>query len=306
MSKVFVGIHCRKGTFPTITHAIEDKFKYCVLKSNSKRSNSKRSNSSKKNKYYALINTVQIYTHGPQDTHLHKINNQVIKAMMNKYNAKLFIHTTFKTYPWKNTSYMLSHSNSQIKIANKLQADGIIFHLPQLTATKIPHILKKLIVFNKEAGVNNTRILLEMIAQRPSSYSYETPEKINKLIIQLKKHQISSDIVGICIDTAHIFVNKTSVKIRKYCDAKKYLNKLESQYIGLFHINGNTRSGFSDCHTLPFANDDLIWRGISYSKSGLRAFVEYAKKHNIPIILEIQFNKVLLSDLKKLLKKIHS
>ena len=125
-----------------------------------------------------------------------------------------------------------------------------------------------------------------MVSQHPSCYSYETPEKINRLINQLKRHKISPTAVGICIDTAHIFVNKTSVKIRDYHNAKKYLRKIDPQYIGLFHINGNTRSGYSDCHTLPFSKDDLIWKDITYAQSGLRAFVEYAKKDKIPIILE--------------------
>ena len=35
--------------------------------------------------------------------------------------------------------------------------------------------------------------------------SYESPDKINRLIQLLKKNNISTDDVCICIDTAHIY-----------------------------------------------------------------------------------------------------
>ncbi len=263
-----IGVHCSKKVFPTLHEAISDKFE------------------SIDDEKESLINAIQIHTHGPRNASVRKVDAIKIIEIIKLYNAKLFIHTSHLTYPWKDTPFQLVHANNQIKSANQLRANGIVFHLAKLSPIKLIPVIKKLIKMNHESG-NGTTILLEMISQKPNAYSYETPEKINKLTTQLVKKNISDKQVGICIDTSHIFVNP-DVKIQKYTDAKQYLAKLTNTcYIKLFHINGNCVEGYRDCHTLPFNDDDLIWHGISYKQSGLRAFVEYAEKNNIPMILEI-------------------
>lgn len=265
---MIIGVHCSKKAFPSLVDAIKDKF------------------DSISDEKESLIGAIQIHTHGPRNTSARKINAIKIIEVMKSHNAKLFIHTSHLTYPWKDTSFHLKHADNQIRSANQLNADGIVFHLAKLSPIKLMPVIKKLIKMNHESG-NRTTILLEMVSQKPNTYSYETPEKINKLTNELTSKNISDKQVGICIDTSHIFVNP-DVKIRNYADAKQYLSKLTNiSYIKLFHINGNCLEGYRDCHTLPFNVDDLIWHGISYKQSGLRAFTEYAEKNNIPMILEI-------------------
>lgn len=265
-----IGVHCKKGSFNTLHNAIANKFNIGADEKEEKK----------------LINVIQIHTHGPRNTREREINIGKIREVIEKNHAKLYIHTSCLTYPWKDTSFMLNHSNSQIRMANQLHANGIVFHLPKLNPIQIIPALKKLITMNHISG-NYTTIILEMTSQKPSSFSYALPEQINALTDEIKKNKISDKHVGICIDTSHIFVHP-DVKIQEYTDAKQYLSKLiNHNYIKLFHINGNSVSGFRDCHTIPFAKNDLIWGDVSYQESGLRAFVMYAHKYQISMVLEI-------------------
>jgi len=280
-----IGIHVRKNKYSTIEKAIQSAFTYYTSSNES------------------IIRCVQIHTHGPQNIRERLINITSLKQIITNNKAMLFVHSTTLTYPWKNTSYMLRHTLSQLEKSHILNASGFVVHLPKLAPKKIVPVLKVLVAKNheyKKKYHSKTRIILEMISQKPSSVSYETPEKINALITELKFHKITTMDVGICIDTSHIFVNK-EVKIRKYDDATKYLKKIKSpSYIRLIHLNGNTRSGYSDNHAIPFLQNDLIWKGIDLNSSGLRSFVEFAKSKQIPVILEMeQGNSIKIKNLIK-------
>ena len=274
-TKSIIGIHVRKNKYPTLEKALICAFKYHFLK--------KSTNSS--------IKCIQIHTHGPQHTRQKNINTIQLKKIIKEWSALLIVHSTLLTYPWKNTSYMLQHIFSQMEKSHILNAIGIVIHLPKLVPKDIIPILKIIISKNKvykKKYHSKTICLLEMISQRPSNVSYETPEKINALITEIKINKITTKNIGICIDTAHIFVNK-NVKIRKYEDAKKYLNKIKyPSFIKLIHLNGNSRSGYSDVHVIPFSQNDLIWKGIKFESSGLKAFIEFAKLKQIPVILELE------------------
>ena len=76
---------------------------------------------------------------------------------------------------------------------------------------------------------------------------------------------------------------------------KKWLNKLKYP-ICMFHLNGSSsaRGSGKDKHEIAGGPDDCIWGDehengiINYDISGIRAVVEYAKKHNTPMICEIK------------------
>lgn len=74
----------------------------------------------------------------------------------------------------------------------------------------------------------------------------------------------------------------------------------------MFHLNGSSAELGSgkDKHEAAFSSDDNIWCDIEPEKSGVRAIVEFAKKHNIPIICEI--NRGTESSIKTSIKLIKS
>jgi len=262
-----LGVHLRKGRFITIEKAAETTLKY------------------------SKFNCIQIHTHGPTHKRERKINPEAFSKILKLHNACIMVHASSLTYPWKNTSTMDKHVFAQMEKSHILGAVGIVIHLPKLEPEglmpKLLFLVKKNNEYKKKYRTK-TIIILEMTSQKPSKHSYETPEKINNLIDTMKLHAITYRDVGICIDTAHIFVNK-KVNIREYDPAKKYLNKIKNPgFIKLIHLNGNSRSGYSDCHEIPFTRNDLIWRNISLASSGLLAFIEFAESRRICIILEME------------------
>lgn len=272
-----LGIHMRKGKHTTLENAIKHTFMFYA---------------EKKPRTKSMIKYAQINTHGPQNIRERRIDIEYLTKIMKDNDARIIVHSSSLTYPWKDTSYMWRHTFAQMKKSHMLSAYGIVIHLPKIEPKKIIPVLKILLNENrkyKKTYKTNTIIILEMISQKPSKYSYETPEKINALIAELKNHKITSRDIGICIDTAHIFVNHTEVDIRLYIDAKKYIKKIKyPTFIKLIHLNGNTRTGYSDSHTIPLSSDDQIWKKVPFKSSGALAFIEFAKKRHIPTILEME------------------
>ena len=95
--------------------------------------------------------------------------------------------------------------------------------------------------------------------------------------------------VGLCIDTAHVYIAGAKIKTR--IEASRYLKKIPIGWIRLFHLNGNMYEfgvRFGDKHAIPFAEDDQIWgqKNMTYDDSGCKEFIEYAKSFNTPVIFE--------------------
>ncbi len=266
-----IGVHCKKGTFNHLYKAIENKFNMFKDEDSKYTPN--------------LINVIQIYTHSSRGAMT--LNIMKIRNIIDTFNAKLFVHTCNSLHAWNNTDRALARSKSEIIVANNVHAEGLVFHLPLLSPSKLMPVIKTLVSLNYESG-NGIKIILEMIMRRPNKYTYATPEEINLLIEQLIKANITSKQVGICIDTAHISVDP-NVNIVGYSSARIYLaNIVNAKYISLFHINGHCGVGYKDGHTLPFSSVDRIWKNTPYNQSGLKAFVSYAKKNNIPMVIEIK------------------
>lgn len=227
------------------------------------------------------------------------LNPKLWKTASNKYNA--FIHSPY-TCVWK-----LDDEKSQGNIKRCFENDGKlggnckgwVYHIPKQPKKETAKCVKGMLGCNPPY-----RILLEMKAMKPDKLAYTDPEDIIELIEELKKLDITSDQVGICIDTAHIYI--TGAEIKKYDDADNYLNKLEkySKWIGLFHINGSQtdiKVKHNDKHAVPFGNKDekdYLWGGMKYKSSGMYRFEEFSVKHNIPIVCEIRSD---MHSIKKML-----
>jgi len=271
-----IGVHVRKGKYITLEKAISHAFEYY----------------SKTKQKTSMIKCVQIHSHGPHNTRERRINIDSLINIIKNNKAHLIIHSSMLTYPWKDTSYQQTHINQQIKKAHILHAYGIVIHLPIMEPKNIMPVLKKIITENnqcKRQYKSKTIPILEMISQKPTKKSYETPEKINCLIATIKKYGWTARDIGICIDTAHIFVNHDDVHIRSYSDSLVYLKKIKyPTFIKLIHLNGNTLSSYKDCHTIPFLSNDLIWKGVPFKSSGVLAFIRFAKKRHIDVILEME------------------
>lgn len=256
------------------------------------------------------INSVQIFTHGPQTSSAIKMDyNLVAKATE---NINISVHGNYKSVGiWKlnNTTKslpfgkeLLKNFKAQMKACKKINGEGVVVHVAKQLPNKIAETMKLLKPAAKKYKV---KVIIEMSASKPSKDTYEKPEQINNLNSLLD----DEDWWGWCVDTAHLWcggINNTS-----YNDMYKWLSLIEKKdKIIMFHINGcskNLGQG-KDEHATAFSKDDKIWNGVKYEDSGLKAVVDFANcklfglKEFIPMICEVNYHDDV--NLKNLLKMI--
>jgi len=165
-------------------------------------------------------------------------------------------------------------------MCNRLGISIYNIHLPANKPTNdVVNVIKNHLI----NAVSNVTMTLEIIACKENKNSYINPENLNKLCAQLKK-ELSNDNfekIKICIDTAHL--HASGVNITSKQDAKSYFTQLNSDSIGLIHLNDNYNKFKSNKDKHAPLTKGNIWND---DVSGLIYIVRYAKKHNIPIILE--------------------
>lgn len=137
------------------------------------------------------------------------------------------------------------------------------------------------------------RMYLEVPHVLPRNSHYETPEKLAALF-RLIRERIDPELsyFGLCIDTAHIWACGADIRLRE--DAQRWLEGLEAIHdiippeAIMFHLNDNRNalgSGIDEHDPLLYG---AIWGDFVYEpwRSGLVAFLDYARRYNIPTILE--------------------
>jgi endonuclease IV len=252
------------------------------------------------------VNAIQIFTHGPRN--LKPVIMDYVKIKNECKDINIYVHSAYMINPWKNTIQSMNDTVEEFKSSYKLGSKGVVLHIPKITPENvvkpIPHLINAL---KKLKILKGQKIILEMKAVKSDPLtSYETPEKINRLVKLLENESISPTDVGICIDTAHIYASNAT--IFTYEQVITYCNKIEKpEWITLLHLNGNEydvkkRSG--DKHAIPFDKLDKIWGGINYNKSGCKAFIEWTLHLNIDIILEAKDHHS-IDDVRKFMSRIN-
>jgi endonuclease IV len=246
------------------------------------------------------LNCAQVFTHGPQGYNEVKIDTAAVAELSSEVN--IYTHGAYTTTAvWKITSENvesaesrrtlafieahvvatrnMTHNNNSDRAAPR---SGVIIHISRRPIEEIVDAVQFLRPIFERHGV---LLLLEMIASRSDDVlTYETPQKINKLIAALGNHSW----YGICLDTAHIFASgfdcTTAEAMRDWFAAVT-----KKERIKMIHLNGSaSRLGTGkDKHAIPFSAADNIWGSVPPAESGLCACVEFAVKHAIPLILEI-------------------
>jgi hypothetical protein len=202
----------------------------------------------------------------------------------------LIIHSNIDTSIWnskenkintKGVNYLKFQISESLNSGYKIS--GFVIHLPLCPVNIIANIIQD--ISKKTKG--KIKLLLEMPSRKCPSCDFNTPRLLVNLLQSIK---LPPSKVGICIDTAHLWA--MNIDISTYKNTKNWLDEFENlisvKYIGLIHLNGSSvdiNAGY-DIHQIPFSSNDKIWYKISYADSGVRAFIEFAKKNNIFVILE--------------------
>jgi endonuclease IV len=235
------------------------------------------------------LNALQIFVYGPQSLIPNKINIEKISQLTEKLS--LSVHSAYPTTGiWKINKNNIDSKESknkilslsgQLKLCKEIGAWGLVVHISRVEPESVAETMELLKYSIKKEKVT---LVLEMIATKShTSLSYETPEKINYLTSLIKgKYWVW------CVDTAHIW--GCGVDITSYDNMKKWLDAIDKKdKIKMFHLNGSSSNlgDGKDKHEIIFSKNDNIWYGIEPKKSGVRAIIEFAKKYNVDVIMEI-------------------
>jgi endonuclease IV len=132
------------------------------------------------------------------------------------------------------------------------------------------------------------KIYLENPHVLPKNSHYDRAQQLNALYTDIKETlDASGKFFGICIDTAHLWACGQDVS--SYELARAWLDELTVPYHALlFHLNDSNKNlgGGVDNHA-PLLNGQM-WSQYKNSPrlSGAWAFIEYARTHGVPTILE--------------------
>ena len=244
---------------------------------------------------------IQIFCVGPRQ---YSVSSIVQKCIDMKYYKKHII------YSHSSYLFQLSHINKHLlkmELTNALNvhAKGLVIHIPKITIDEIITKLKEIMLIKKYLNDKTTMILLEHKAVIPEKdITYETPEMINKLFVAIKKTFNNNKefgfgddkefgftvekVFGFVVDTAHLYCSDVDITTKE--NALKWINTLQyPEFIKLIHLNGNSSTNYKDIHAFPFSKNDLIWGTIQFKDSGAIAFIDFAKKNKIDIIIEDHF-----------------
>lgn len=277
------GLHCSKKSKVGVEHkTILDSIKHAQLD--------------------LKINAVQIFTHGPANAKRTSMNYKEIREYCKENNIKLYVHGSYLSVGLWNIekhARIIKHIIDMLICCIKLNSRGLVIHLPKKNVGVIVAcfaLLEKSILEHKYAEhLVKCRILLEAPAMGPSDETYETSQKLNKLVKALAKSTLKW---GLCIDTAHMWSG--GVDFGPAETWNKWLDELTDesrQKIKLFHLNGALEKNFGrgkDGHIIPLCKDDAIWKDYhpqgqkkNIIDSGFYSIVRFASENNIPIISEI-------------------
>jgi endonuclease IV len=235
------------------------------------------------------LNAAQIFTHGPRN--MKKVNHDYASVRSAGVGISMYVHSSYPTNPWNGKDDVFKHTLDQFSSSRDIGSKGVVLHIPKLEPDEVAKPIKTLVDALLNKGLEGQKVILEMKAMKQhATQSYESPEKINRLIDALKSEGLTFANVGICIDTAHIYAGKANIHTYeegvKYCRDIKY-----PEWICLLHLNGNVydaKKRAGDKHAIPFDHEDNVWKNIAYTNSGCKAFIEFAKNKKIDFILEVK------------------
>lgn len=241
------------------------------------------------------LNCAQIFTYGPRFIVANKINFDAVCNVTK--DIELSVHSAYPTTAiWRvnnknkttdESKKYLNNVKVQLLSCIKANANGLVLHINRIEPSDAVETMKILKPIVKKTNVT---LLLEMVSSKAHpSKTYETPEKIDNLT---KLIGASDNWWGWCVDTAHLW--GAGVDIKSYASMKQWLDSLKNKNkILMFHLNGSSAAMGSgaDKHEAAFGPTDNIWQNIEPSQSGVRAIMEFAADHGLPVICEINRGK---------------
>lgn len=237
------------------------------------------------------ITAIAIFVAGPRNYNITVTDEEA--SNIRQLSLEIYVHNTYISNPWTLKSVAIHSIHQQMKVCNKMNANGFIIHLPKDSIDNIIRVIPKLY----DPG-SLTRIYFEIPALKPVNSIFHKPKYLNELFKKIAD-TIDSNLnyFGLCIDTAHLW--SCGVDLSDYKSAETWFNELDIDYKCLMiHCNDNDKElGHApDVHNS--LTDGKIWNQYknNLTESGLYFILKFAKKNNIPIILERGSMELLFND----------
>lgn len=228
------------------------------------------------------IKVAGIFVAGPQGYNVNIKDHEMrdLYEYFSNTDMKLCVHGKYADNSlWKADTKVTGSLRHEIGVAVKCKADNFVVHLPDGDIGCVYDGLSRLGGFSK-----HIRLMLETPATTKNKAYYNTPEKIGKLFRRLHQN------VGICIDSAHLWVGEVS--FREYEETKKMLEEVLVQLSLnrnpiMFHLNDSGRPFGTGPDVHAPLGGGHIWKDMEdHKKTGIMAILETAQKTECPVVLE--------------------
>jgi len=274
-----------------------------------------------------------IFVSNPRSLHivLKDDEKEELIEFIHRKKINIIAHSSYVAFLWGGSSKVLSFVIKEYKLCKEVGITGLVIHLPKEEMVKKNNIIKKLI--NEVNNINCEKhekhehekhehekheqnipiIYLETPAIIPLWANYDTGPKLSKLFQFIEKIAKSKNHpFGLCIDTAHIWTSGNDIST--YEGAKRWFTELmDMPYIPydrlLIHLNDSEKHLGCGPDKHASLTKGKIWNKYKnrakLKDSGLYFILEFAKKNNIPIILERR-KKEMLKDDYSVIQKIYN
>ena len=203
---------------------------------------------------------------------------------------RLICHATYLSSPWGGNWYLARFILAELELAASSGARGLVIHLGKPPLAEVLDILPRLL---RVPPCEGPLLYLETPHTLPRNANYVQPEQLEALFTAIRRLDPELRQFGLCIDTAHLW--SSGVPIGDFAGAQAWLEGLEERTAHvlppsnmILHLNDS----YDDCgsgvdHHAPLLQGKL-WGGYSGcpANSGLCAFLDWARRVEVPIILE--------------------
>ena len=242
---------------------------------------------------------MQVFVAGPRNTNIVATEADIAKLAAWPYHNRIVFHGTYLDSPWKLAPVAIANIRSELEIADRIGATGVVVHLPSLTGglDNITEALKRIAHRADRTAV----VWLEIKAAKSRDGTFETPDKIGQLFSTIATKR-DKPRVGLCIDTQHLFA--CGVSFREYEPTMKWLEETKKAVDDarangddptpiMIHLNDSKSALGSGIDAHENLCHGQIWHGYGLaagktdpSFSGLIAVLIWAEMNDIAVILE--------------------
>jgi deoxyribonuclease-4 len=275
------------------------------------------------NVYNIKINTAAIFVSNPRGLNIilkDESEQEELRNFIKKTNINIIAHSSYVAYIWnkKNPKKYMDFVEREYITCKENLLSGLVIHLTKDSILKkkyikstIEELINKVHIINENSSENIPIIYLETPAIVPMWASYDTPKKLSALFNIINKINKNHPF-GLCIDTAHLWTSGNDIST--YEGAKRWFSELmSSPYIPYNNIIIHLNDSANELGHGPDKHESLthgfIWKDYknraSLKNSGLYFIIQFAKLHNIPLILERNNKEKIAEDYTVLSKIIH-